>query len=105
MAASVPNIPFVPFDLVPPQPLAQFVLEWLHGVIFLRIANVLAQGFDIRLTDREGGWFVARLSVSPNSRFFLYTADETLLAHPTRRVVSAERQKAAGKLLTLADTD
>ena len=35
----------------------------------------------------------------------MYTADETLLAHPTRRVVSPERQKAAGKLLTLADTD
>src|SRR6516165_6108870 len=43
--------------------------------------------------------------MSPNSRFFLDTADETLLAHPTRRVVSPERQKASGKLLTLADTD
>jgi phosphoserine phosphatase RsbU/P len=49
--------------------------------------------------------FVARLSVSPNSRFFLYTADEMLLAHPTQRVVAPERQKGTGKLLTLADTD
>jgi sigma-B regulation protein RsbU (phosphoserine phosphatase) len=49
--------------------------------------------------------FVAQLSVSPRSRFFLYTADETLLAHPTRRVVLTERQGASGRLLTLADAD
>jgi serine phosphatase RsbU (regulator of sigma subunit) len=49
--------------------------------------------------------FVAQLSVSQNSRFFLYTIDETLLAHPTQRVVAPERQKGTGKLLTLADTN
>jgi sigma-B regulation protein RsbU (phosphoserine phosphatase) len=48
--------------------------------------------------------FVARLTVSPNSRFFVYTANETLLAHPTQRSVGASGQKSAGKLLTLADT-
>jgi phosphoserine phosphatase RsbU/P len=58
---------------------------------------------DFDLNSLSG--FVGRLSVSPNSRFFLYTADETLLAHPTQRVIGAEGQKAAGKLLTLADTD
>ena len=66
-----------------------------------RFRGVVTADFDLNaLSD-----FVARISVSPNSRFFLYTADETLLAHPTRRVVSPERQKATGKLLTLADTD
>jgi len=66
-----------------------------------RFRGVVTADFDLNaLSD-----FVAWISVSPNSRFFLYTADETLLAHPTRRVVSPERQKAAGKLLTLADTD
>src|SRR6516165_5394168 len=63
--------------------------------------GVVTADFDLNALSA----FVARVSVSPNSRFFLYTADETLLAHPTRRVVSPERQKATGKLLTLADTE
>jgi serine phosphatase RsbU (regulator of sigma subunit) len=66
-----------------------------------RFRGVVTADFDLNALSA----FVARVSVSPNSRFFLYTADETLLAHPTQRVVSPERQKAAGKLLTLADTD
>jgi serine phosphatase RsbU (regulator of sigma subunit) len=66
-----------------------------------RFRGVVTADFDLNALSA----FVARVSVSPNSRFFLYTADETLLAHPTRRVVSPERQKATGKLLTLADTD
>jgi phosphoserine phosphatase RsbU/P len=49
--------------------------------------------------------FVARLSVSPNSRFFMYTANETLLAHPTKKVVGSAGQRAAGELLTLGDMD
>src|SRR5262249_14382118 len=48
--------------------------------------------------------FVGQLSVSPNSRFSLYTADETLLAHPTQRVVELSKQGTTGKLLTLGDT-
>jgi serine phosphatase RsbU (regulator of sigma subunit) len=63
--------------------------------------GVVTADFDLNALSA----FVARLSVSPNSRFFMYTAHETLLAHPTQRVVSPERQKAAGKLLTLADTE
>jgi serine phosphatase RsbU (regulator of sigma subunit) len=66
-----------------------------------RFQGVVTADFDLNALSA----FVARLSVSPNSRFFLYTADETLLAHPTRHAVSPERQKAAGKLLTLADTE
>src|SRR4029077_2524868 len=41
----------------------------------------------------------------PNSRFFLYTTDETLLAHPTRKVVGTAGQRTAGALLTLGDMD
>ncbi len=66
-----------------------------------RFRGVVTADFDLNALSA----FVARLSVSPHSRFFLYTADETLLAHPTRRVVSPERQGVAGKLLTLADTE
>jgi hypothetical protein len=63
--------------------------------------GVVTADFDLNALST----FVAQLSVSPNSRFFLYTADETLLAHPTRRVVVPARQKTTGKLLTLADTN
>src|SRR6516225_2565967 len=66
-----------------------------------RFQGVVTADFDLNALSA----FVARVSVSPNSRFFMYTADGTLLAHPTRRVVTPERQKTAGKLLTLADTD
>src|SRR5262249_8479700 len=65
-----------------------------------RFVGVVTADFD--LIARAG--FIAGLWVSPHSRFFLYTADETLLAHPTQRVTAPERQGAAGKLLTLADT-
>jgi serine phosphatase RsbU (regulator of sigma subunit) len=62
--------------------------------------GVVTADFDLNALSA----FVARLTVSPNSRFFMYTANELLLAHPTRRVVSPERQKATGTLLTLTDT-
>jgi serine phosphatase RsbU (regulator of sigma subunit) len=66
-----------------------------------RFRGVVTADFDLNALST----FVARVSVSPNSRFFMYTAEETLLAHPTRRVVTPERQKAAGTLLTLADAE
>jgi serine phosphatase RsbU (regulator of sigma subunit) len=66
-----------------------------------RFRGVVTADFDLNALSA----FMARVSMSPNSRFFMFTADETLLAHPTRRVVSPERQKASGQLLTLADTD
>jgi phosphoserine phosphatase RsbU/P len=66
-----------------------------------KFLGVLTADFDLNSLST----FVARLSVSPNSRFFMYTADETLLAHPTQRVVTLEHQRSAGRLLTLADTD
>jgi serine phosphatase RsbU (regulator of sigma subunit) len=66
-----------------------------------KFLGVVTADFDLNALSN----FVAQISVSANSRFFMYTADEMLLAHPTRRVVAPERQKGAGELLTLADTD
>jgi adenylate cyclase len=63
-----------------------------------RFRGVVTADFDLNALSA----FIAQLSVSPNSRFFLYTADETLLAHPTQRVVVPARQKTTGRLLTLA---
>src|SRR5262249_1298417 len=61
--------------------------------------GVVTADFDLNALSA----FINRLSVSPNSRFFLYTWAETLRAPPTRRWVAPERQKGAGKLLPLAD--
>ncbi len=48
--------------------------------------------------------FVGGLSVSEHSRVFLFTADQTLLAHPDQHKMTESGQRGAGKLLTLADT-
>ena len=64
-----------------------------------RFRGVVTADFDLNALTT----FVAHLSVSPNSRFFMYTSQETLLAHPTRKVVGATGQRAAGELLTLGD--
>jgi sigma-B regulation protein RsbU (phosphoserine phosphatase) len=66
-----------------------------------RFRGVVTADFDLNALTT----FVARLSVSPNSRFFMYTSGETLLAHPTRKVVGTVGNKAAGELLTLGDID
>jgi phosphoserine phosphatase RsbU/P len=66
-----------------------------------RFRGVVTADFDLNALTT----FVARLSVSPNSRFFMYTTSETLLAHPTRKVVGTAGQRAAGELLTLGDMD
>jgi serine phosphatase RsbU (regulator of sigma subunit) len=63
--------------------------------------GVVTADFDLNALTR----FVARLKVSPNSRFFMYLSNETLLAHPTQKVIGTEGQRAAGALLTLADID
>jgi serine phosphatase RsbU (regulator of sigma subunit) len=66
-----------------------------------RFRGVVTADFDLNALTT----FVTRLSVSPNSRFFMYTSQETLLAHPTRKVVGTAGQRAAGELLTLGDFD
>src|SRR5262249_12927989 len=81
-------------------------LVWLHPYIFYdqgvpgiscaaplfdrdgKFKGVLTADFDLNALSK----FVSRLTVSPNSRFFLYTADETLLAHPTQRAVGTAGQ-------------
>jgi serine phosphatase RsbU (regulator of sigma subunit) len=66
-----------------------------------KFRGVVTADFDLNALTQ----FVARLNVSPNSRFFMYTSHETLLAHPTQKVVGTAGQGAAGQLLTLADID
>ena len=48
--------------------------------------------------------FVAGLSVSEHSQIFLFTPDETLLAHPSQRVATDGAVPGQGKMLTLSDT-
>ena len=64
-----------------------------------RFRGVVTADFDLNALTT----FVAQLSVSPNSRFFMYTSQETLLAHPTQKVIGTAGQRAAGELLTLGD--
>jgi phosphoserine phosphatase RsbU/P len=47
--------------------------------------------------------FVATLSVSENSRLFLFTADRVLLAHPDLKTIAVTGARGNGKLLTLVD--
>jgi serine phosphatase RsbU (regulator of sigma subunit) len=63
--------------------------------------GVVTADFDLNALTK----FVAHLKVSPNSRFFMYMSNETLLAHPTQKVIGTEGQRMAGTLLTLADID
>jgi serine phosphatase RsbU (regulator of sigma subunit) len=63
--------------------------------------GVVTADFDLNALTQ----FVARLKVSPNSRFFMYMSNETLLAHPNQKVIGTEGQRMAGTLLTLADID
>jgi len=65
-----------------------------------RLRGVLSVDFDLNaLSD-----FVAGLALSEHSTVFLFTADQTLLAHPNARRVAADGARGVGKLLTLADT-
>lgn len=48
--------------------------------------------------------FVGSLSISENSRVFLFTPTQELLAHPALQNLKAEGVNGNGKLLTLADT-
>jgi sigma-B regulation protein RsbU (phosphoserine phosphatase) len=66
-----------------------------------RLRGVFSIDFDLKdLSD-----FVAGLSVGENSRVFLFTADQVLIAHPDQRKVGVIGQRAEGKLLTLADVN
>ena len=66
-----------------------------------RLRGVFSVEFDLNALSE----FVGRLSVSEHSRVFLFTPDETLLAHPNLRNFQGKGVKGKGRLLTLADTD
>ncbi len=61
--------------------------------------GVFSVEFDLNALSK----FVNTLSVSENSRIFLFTPDQTLLAHPNLRNLTA-KSATSGKMLTLADT-
>jgi phosphoserine phosphatase RsbU/P len=66
-----------------------------------RLRGVFSVEFDLNALSE----FVGRLSISEHSRVFLFTPDETLLAHPNLRNFQGKGVKGKGRLLTLADTD
>jgi phosphoserine phosphatase RsbU/P len=66
-----------------------------------RLRGVFSVEFDLNALSE----FVGRLSVSEHSRVFLFTPDETLLAHPNLRNLRGQGVKGKGALLTLADTN
>src|SRR2546425_8793612 len=51
--SSVPNIPFIPLDLVLPQQRSQFILKSYLAVMFLLSRNVLFHLFQVRLAHGE----------------------------------------------------
>jgi phosphoserine phosphatase RsbU/P len=48
--------------------------------------------------------FVSTVSISEHSRVFLFTPDQTLIAHPNQRNLAGKGVKGSGAMLTLADT-
>src|SRR5688572_26719734 len=59
--ASIPYVPFVPFDLVPPQPVPDLVLEGPFRVVGRLALDVGPHRLDVRLT--HGKHCVPRLPV------------------------------------------
>jgi sigma-B regulation protein RsbU (phosphoserine phosphatase) len=82
-----------------------FYWQWVPGISCAapvkdatgRFLGVLTVDFDLNALSE----FVSELSVSEHSQVFLFTADQTLLAHPEHRAVSGKEETA--RLLTLAD--
>jgi methyl-accepting chemotaxis protein len=64
-----------------------------------RLMGVLSVDFDLNALST----FMTELSVSKNSRVFLFTSDGTMLAYPGARLEPKPGHRTAGKLLTLAD--
>jgi phosphoserine phosphatase RsbU/P len=82
-----------------------FYWQWVPGISCAapvkdaagKFRGVLTADFDLNALSE----FVSGLSVSEHSSVFLFTSDQTLLAHPEHRAVSGTRETA--RLLTLAD--
>jgi sigma-B regulation protein RsbU (phosphoserine phosphatase) len=82
-----------------------FLWQWVPGITCAapvkdtagKFQGVLTVDFDLNALSE----FVSTLSVSEHSQVFLFTSDQTLLAHPEHRAVSGTEETA--RLLTLAD--
>ncbi|HVT89168.1 MAG TPA: SpoIIE family protein phosphatase [Tepidisphaeraceae bacterium] len=64
------------------------------------LRGVFSVEFDLNALSE----FVTQLSLSPNSSVFLFTPDQTLLAHPSQRNRAGRDIRRSGAMLTLADT-
>jgi serine phosphatase RsbU (regulator of sigma subunit) len=64
------------------------------------LRGVFSVEFDLHALSE----FVAALTISEHSRFFLFTPDQTLLAHANQRNMTGKGVNGAGAMLTLADT-
>jgi sigma-B regulation protein RsbU (phosphoserine phosphatase) len=64
------------------------------------LRGVFSVEFDLNALSE----FVSALTISEHSRVFLFTPDQTLLAHPNQRNLIGKGVKGAGAMLTLADT-
>jgi phosphoserine phosphatase RsbU/P len=65
-----------------------------------KLRGVFSVEFDLNALSE----FIGRLSISEHSRLFLFTPEQTLLAHPNQRNLKGNGRKGKGELLTLADT-
>ena len=65
-----------------------------------QMRGVFSVEFDLNALSE----FVSELSVSAHSSVFLFTPDQTLLAHPNQRNLVGKGVNGSGAMLTLADT-
>jgi serine phosphatase RsbU (regulator of sigma subunit) len=64
------------------------------------LRGVFSVEFDLNALSE----FVSELKLSEHSRVFLFTPDQTLLAHPNQRDLAGKGTAGGGAMLTLADT-
>jgi phosphoserine phosphatase RsbU/P len=65
-----------------------------------KMRGVFSVEFDLNALSE----FVSTFSISEHSRVFLFTPDQTLIAHPNERNLAGKGVKGSGAMLTLADT-
>ena len=65
-----------------------------------KMRGVFSVEFDLNALSQ----FISTLAISEHSRVFLFTPDQTLIAHPNQRNLAGRGVKGRGDMLTLADT-
>ena len=65
-----------------------------------KLRGVFSVEFDLNALSE----FVGKLSISDHSQLFLFTPEQTLLAHPNQKNLQGNGARGKGELLTLADT-